>query len=556
MKLTLSYLALAGLSLAVVHTVGGCTASAATPEKTRASAQLKRLGNHAFPVTTRSREAQTAFNRGLILAYAFSHHAAEQEFRAAVEADPACAMAHWGVALVNGPHINFPMVPPDRAAKAWDALQRAQALAPQAGPLEQQLIAALATRYANPQPEDRTPLDHAYAAAMKPLWQQHPDNADIATLYAEALMDLHPWDLWTDAGAQPWTSEIVTTLERALELNPEHPGANHLYIHAIEASPHAEKALAAADRLLTLAPDASHLVHMPAHIYARVGRWEQAADSNRRAESADKVFRSAYPRPGFYAMYMAHNTHFLAFSAMMQGRSAEALASARKLVADIPEDFLAEYGEVADGYLIFPSEVLMRFGRWEDILKEPEPAAPYHLSRALWRFTRAVALTSLGRLEEASTEREAFRMACAAVPEDRFFGNNSAADLLAVATHTLDGEMAAKEDRFEEAVDSLTNAIALEDRLRYDEPPDWIQPVRHTLGAVLLRAGRAAEAEQIYREDLKKFPGNGWSLMGLRDALKKQGKTAEAETMDAAFQKAWAGADVKPTATCYCQAED
>lgn len=520
-----------------------------------ASAQLKNLGKHHFPVTTRSVAAQQAFNRGLTLAYAFSHHAAEQEFRAAAAADPSCAMAWWGVALVNGPHINFPMVPDDRAIVAWEALKKASAAASQASPLEQQLVAAQLKRFAYPHLEDRTALDVAYAEAMKKLWLAHPQNADVATLYAEALMDLHPWDLWENGEPRAWTPEIVTVLEKAMQLNPDHPGALHLYIHAVEASNHPEKALTAADRLLTLVPDASHLVHMPSHIYARVGRWSAAADSNRRAEKADQIFRTAYPRPGFYAMYMAHNTHFLAFTAMMQGRSKEAWNLAQAMVRDIPEDFKKDYAPVVDGYMVFRSEVLMRFGKWEEMLAEPEPDDPFLLARALWRFTRAVACTSLGRLDEARRERALFLKARKTMPADRSFGNNSAADLLAVAALALDGEIAAREKRFEDAVRLLGEAVALEDRLRYDEPPDWIQPVRHTLGAVLLRAGRPAEAEHVYQADLLKYRENGWSLMGLRDALRAQGRHDEAEKVDERFRKAWATADITPTATCYCQEE-
>lgn len=556
MKLCLSYVVLGAFSLTILHALGGCTAQAKAPPSPPASSQLKQLGKHHFPVTTKSKEAQRAFDRGLTLAYAFSHHAAEQEFRAAVAADPGCAMAYWGIALVNGPHINFPMVPEDRAVEAWEALQKATSLAPKATPLEQQLIAAQRKRYASPHPADRAPLDQAYAGAMKELWQKHPTNADVATLCAEALMDLHPWDLWTATAPQPWTPEIVTALEQAIQLNPDHPGALHLYIHAVEASNQPEKALAAADRLLNLVPDASHLVHMPSHIYARVGKWQEAADSNRQAGEADKLFRKAYPRPGFYAMYMAHNTHFLAFTAMMQGRNEESWKLAQSMVHDVPEDFKTEFGPVVDGYMVFRSEVLMRFGRWEEMLQEPEPAEPFLIARALWRFTRAVAFTSLGRLDEARQERELFLKAKASLPADRFFGNNTGADLLEVAAFTLDGEMAAKEDKFEEAIALLKKGAAKEDTLRYDEPPDWIQPVRHTLGAVLLRAGRAAEAEQVYREDLNKYKENGWSLMGLRDSLAKQGKKEESDAVDARFRKAWAKADVTPSATCFCQAKE
>jgi tetratricopeptide (TPR) repeat protein len=366
-------------------------------------------------------------------------------------------------------------------------------------------------------------------------------------------MDLHPWDLWhNDGKAQPWTSEIVSILEHALALNPDHPGANHLYIHAIEASPNPAKALAAADRLGALVPGASHLVHMPSHIYARVGQWADAAASNSEAMNADKRYRATYPRPGFYAMYMAHNEHFLAFTSMMRGRSAEALQLARGMVAAMPEDFLQEYRQAADGYMIFPSEVLMRFGRWEEILAEPKPRQDLPLSRALWHFTRAVALTALDRTEAAGTESEAFQKAAGAVPKDWTFGNNLAADLLAIATKVLDGEMAARAGRLDESIALLSEGARLQDALRYDEPPDWIQPVRHTLGAVLLRADRPADAERIYREDLAQYPENGWSLYGLARALRKQGKEKEADAVDARFANAWSAADIKIDSTCHC----
>jgi tetratricopeptide (TPR) repeat protein len=540
-----SPVALLVIGLALSGCAGGKPAAAPDPFH---------LGSHHFAITSSSPTAQQAFDRGLTLAYGFSHRAAEDEFRKAIAADSTCAMAWWGVALVNGPHINFALVPPDNAKVAWEALTRALALKGNATDKERALIEALAQRYADPQPEDRRPLDEAYAAAMREVWARHPDDADVATLFAEAAMDLRPWNLWTAEGApQPGTEEIVATLERAMELNPAHPGATHLYIHAMEASLHPEKAVAAADRLRDLAPGASHLTHMPAHIYARVGRWSDAALANQRAIRADSVYRLAYPKPGFYALYMAHNDHFLAWSHMVEGRSAQAIAHARKMVAEIPPDFLGEYRPFADGFMVFVPEVLMRFGRWEEILAEPEPAAELPLSTALWRFTRAVSLTALGRLDEAEAERRTFRQAAAAVPEGYGFGNNSAADLLAIASHLLDGEIAAKRDRFEEAIASLEAAVKVEDGLRYDEPPDWLQPSRHTLGAVLLRAGRHAEAEAVYRRDLERYPENGWALYGLARALRLQEKDAEAAAVEARFEKAWGTADVKLGSTCFCQ---
>jgi len=514
---------------------------------------LKHLGRHSFKITTRSTEAQRAFNRGLTWAYSFGHYAAEQEFRAALAADSDCAMAWWGIALVNGPHINFPLVPPDKAVKAWDAITNAQRLAADCSPLETSLINALAKRYANPQPADRAPLDQAYADAMREVWKANPGNSDVATLFAEAVMDLHPCNYWDKGKAQPWTGEIVETLETALRLQPENPGAIHYYIHTMEASATPERALVLARRLRNLVPDSSHMVHMPAHIFIRVGRWLDAAIASRNAMKADVRYRAAFPRPGFYGQYMAHNTHFLAFVAMMQGHSAEAISLAKQTVSEIPDDFLKDYVEIADGFMIIKSEVLMRFGRWEEILQEPEPAKDLLLARALWHFTRGSAFTALGRLDEARSERARLKEAMATMPADRLMGNNSAADLLAVAAPMLEGEMLAKEEKFNDAIAKLREAVQREDKLIYDEPPDWIQPVRHTLGAVLMRVGHPAEAEAVYREDLTIFPENGWSLMGLRDSLAEQGKGKEAAAIGKRFDEQWAKADVNPPSTCYCQ---
>jgi tetratricopeptide (TPR) repeat protein len=302
-----------------------------------------------------------------------------------------------------------------------------------------------------------------------------------------------------------------------------------------------------------LVTGANHLRHMPSHIYARVGRWDDVTASNADAMVADAAYRKDNPRPGFFALYMMHNTHFYAYSSMMQGRKEDALRAAREMVASVPEDFLRDFAPVADGFMIFVPEVMMRFGMWEEMLQTPEPAENLPYSRAMWRFTRAVALTALNRMDEAEKEREAFRTAAANVPEGWTFGNNKAKDLLAVASPMLDGEMAAQRGDFDSAVASLTSAIAVEDTLRYDEPPDWIQPVRHTLGAVLLRAGRYADAEAVYRDDLKRYPENGWSLFGLSRALHLQKKVEAAAEADARFADAWSGADIKMTASCLCQ---
>ena len=544
-----------GLAALCLSACGGDEKKVSSPTAGSAPTPAQRfhLGSHTRPVTTASKEAQAAFDRGLVLAFAFSHRAAEEEFRRAAAADPACASAWWGVALVNGPHINFPVVPPDAAKAAWEALSKAKAAAAKASEVERALIEALSARYADPQPDDRAPLDVAYAAAMKKVATTFPKDADVQALAAEALMDLHPWDLWTPEGTpREWTPEILDLLKRALALDPANPLALHLHVHAVEASPDPAQGLPSADRLRDRVPGAGHLVHMPAHLYARVGRWADAAAANVRAIEADSHYRTEHSQPGFYVVYMAHNHHFLAFTAMMRGRSAEALSSARAMVAGIPPKFLEEMAPVADGFAIFPSEVLMRFGRWDDVLAEPEPKEFLPLSRAMWRFTRAVALNAKGKAAEADAERTAFRAAAEKVPKEWTFGNAPASVVVTLAGKVLDGEIAAKAGRLDEAVATLKEAVTIEDSMRYDEPPDWIQPVRHTLGAALLATKKPAEAETVYREDLKRFPENAWSLLGLSQALHAEEKHAEAHDADARVAKAWADADVKPTSTCLC----
>jgi tetratricopeptide (TPR) repeat protein len=529
--------------------LGGC---ATHWETATAPAELK-LGKHHLQVTTKSREAQRAFDRGLTLMYSFAHFASEEEFRKAAELDPQLAMAWWGVAAVNGPHINFPMVPPDHAAKAWEALQKAQQLAPGASELERDLIAALSKRFANPQPEDRSGLDRAYADAMRELWKKYPTDDDVGALFAESMMDLRPWDMWkADGTPQPGTPEIVEALERVLALNSKHPGANHYYIHAVEASAHPEKALPSARRLGKIVPEAGHMVHMPAHTYARVGDWNNAAQSNIDAMKTDAKYRTIYPRPGFYALYMAHNGHFFAWAAMMQGRSAESIDHARKMVASIPDEFVRDFGSAVDGFLVFVPEALMRFGKWEEILAEPKPKGDLPLSQALWRYTRTASLAALGRLDEARAEQKLFEEAAAKVPADWKFGQNQSTNLVAIARHVLSGEIAAKEGKYDEAIKHLNEGARIEDTLRYNEPPDWMQPVRHTLGAVLLKAGKAEEAAVVYRQDLEKYPENPWSLFGLSEALKATGKTDEARAARRSYERAWGKADFEMVASCLC----
>jgi tetratricopeptide (TPR) repeat protein len=301
-----------------------------------------------------------------------------------------------------------------------------------------------------------------------------------------------------------------------------------------------------------LVPEAGHMVHMPAHIYARVGDWDNAAQSNTDAMKVDVKYRSIYPRPGFYALYMAHNEHFFAWAAMMQGRSAESIAHARKMVDSVPEEFVRNFGPALDGFLAFVPEALMRFGRWEEILAEPKPRGDLPLSQTLWRYTRVASLAALNRIDEARAEQKLFEEAAAKVPADWHFGNSKASDLIAIARLVLEGEIAAKEERYDEALRHLREGVKIQDTLRYDEPPDWMQPVRHTLGAVLLKAGKASEAATVYREDLQRYPENPWSLLGLQDAVNREGNSAEAAAVKTRFERAWAKSDFRATTSCLC----
>ncbi len=513
----------------------------------------KGLGDHHREVTTSSPLAQRCFDQGFTWAYAFNHDEAIRSFEKAAQLDPDCAMAWWGVALCNGPHINNPAVAPERAAAAWQALQKAMAARAHATPVERALIEALSKRYVDSAPTDRSALDKAYADAMAEVWEEHPQDPDVGTLYAEALMDLRPWDLWTqDQQPRPETPVIVAVLEEVLRLDPKHPGANHLYIHTVEPSRHPEKANAAAERLRDLVPGSGHLVHMPSHIYVLTGRWADAAQQNELAISADRAYRTIAPRQGFYHVYMLHNHHMLAFASMMEGRREVAVRAAREVVESVPEDYKKREAALVDPYMGAIYDVLKRFGRWDDILKEPAPPSYLPITTAMWRMNRGVAYAAKGDIVLAAQERVAFQKAASQVPEGSLMAINPAADILKIAEYFLDGEISYRRGDIDVSVRALRQAIALEDRLRYMEPPEWMQPVRHTLGAVLMSAGRFEEAEKVYREDLADWPENGWSLYGLSRCLEERGAGAEAKEVEERFGKAWSRADAPIASSCLC----
>lgn len=515
------------------------------------------LGSYSRKITTGSREAQRYFDQGLGFLYGFNHRAAIRAFQQAAELDPECAMAHWGVALACGPHINFTGVPPPAAELASKELELAQKNSGNASPVEQALIGALAKRYANPQPEDRSGLDRAYGDAMRKVWKDFPKDSDVGALFAEAMMDLRPWDQWTSEGKpQPGTDEILATLDAVLKLNPNHPLANHLYIHAVEASPNPERAIAAADRLRNLQPGLAHNVHMPSHIDIRTGQWLKAVDTNAKAVEADRRYRKTFgPAKGFLNVYIAHNRHMLAYAAMMTGQRDLAMKHIRAMVAEFPADFLKDDALQAEGFVAMPLEVMVRFGLWDDILGEPEHYTDkMWFTRAFHQAARAIAYAAKADTASAREAQTVFIERTKLLPKEASLGNNSCEAVLGVVTPMVEGEILIAEGKIDRGIERLRAAIQKEDALKYDEPPGWLIPVRHSLGAVLMKQRRFAEAEQVYRDDLARLPENGWSLLGLAESLRKQNKNAdEASRTQAKFERIWAKADVPITSSCFCQ---
>lgn len=516
------------------------------------------LGTYSRKITTKDAKAQRYFDQGLALLHGFNHAGSIRSFQEASRIDPSCAMAHWGVALAAGPHINYPLVPPPMAQLASKELTLAKQHASNASEVERVLIDALSKRYAYPQPEDRSPLDQAYADAMREVWKRFPNDVDVGALFAEAMMDLRPWNQWTVEGQpNPGTDEIIATLNAVLKLNPRHPFANHLYIHAVEASPHPECADAAADRLRELQPGLAHNVHMPSHIDIRRGRWHEAIAQNAKAVEADKRHRKATGnRPlGLFPLYAAHNQHMLAYAALMTGQSKLAMRYVREMMKDLPTEFVKENAALVESFGAVPMEVMVRFGKWDDILAEPENYPDYMpFARAFHHGARAVAFAAKSNTESARKEQAIFRELVQRVPKETAVSNNTAESIIALANHMIEGELLIAEGKLDPGLDELRAALTLEDALKYDEPPAWMIPLRHTIGANLMNAGRFAEAEQVYRDDLKRLPENGWSLFGLSQALAAQQKDdVELQSARARFEKVWAKADVKITSSCLCR---
>ena len=531
------------LVLALAAVPASLSAQQVAAKASRSVPLFTDLGDLHHPISSKNAGAQKYFDQGMRLVFAFNHGEAIRAFTEAARLDPSCAICYWGIAYAYGPHVNAGM---DSAGgvQAYAALQKAKRLSGGASERERAYIDALVPRYAAVPPAARAGLDSAFASAMAKLAQRFPDDLDAQTLYAESKMDLRPWNYWQPNGQPyPGTQEVVDVLERVIARNPNHPGACHYYIHAVEAVAPA-KAIPCAERLAQLMPGAGHLVHMPAHIYIRVGRYNEAIESNVHAVHTDESYISSEGPSGVYPVgYYPHNYHFLGFAQMMAGRSSDAIGSARTLVSKVPVEIARAVPLVAD-MIAYHHIALFRFGRWNELLALPQVPADVPSAYGQSEYARGVAFAATGRFDEAATSlANVQRVAASSTDQTK--------TLMDIAVHALTGEIAARRGQFDEGVKHLRVAQQLEDGMLYFEPPPWPVPVRHSLGAVLLKAGRAPEAEQVYRQDLTRFPENGWALFGLEAALRAQGKTAEADAVHGRFNTAWAKSDVKLSASAF-----
>jgi tetratricopeptide (TPR) repeat protein len=532
------------------------TSAPAAPATAPGATLLEGLGSHSFPVTSDHPEVQRWFDQGLMLSYGFNHDAAGRSFLKATRLDPECAMCWWGAALVLGPHVNAAMDPAMNLL-AWQYLQKAVALAPSATPREQAFIRALSARYAEDPPQDRKPLDQAYAAATRELVRQRPDDLDAAVFHAEALMDLQPWAYY-DADLKPvgGTAEVVSTLESVMARNPDHAGALHLYVHAVEASADPQRGVDAADRLRGLIPGSGHLVHMPAHIYARVGRWQDAVVANQVAIQADDRYLAMCSgnTSGVYPLgYVPHNHHFLWFAASMAGNSRVAREAAAHTAerTNLPELMRQPGFAGLQHFSMTPWFERVRFGRWDEIAGLPNPAPDLPYVTAIWHYAQGTAAIRQGRADDARGHLAALRPLAADPAMDTLtvWDRYPLTHAARIAERSLHADIAAAAGDHATAIAALREAVAIEDRIPYDEPPGWHAPVRHSLGALLLDAGQPAAAEAVYREELERNPGNGWSLHGLALSLRAQGKADAAAQVEREQRAAWQHADVQLVAS-------
>jgi len=503
-----------------------------------------------FPISTANPEAQAYFNQGLMLSYGFNHAEAARSFYEATRLDSACAMAYWGYAYVLGPNYNGGMEK-DNFQRAYDASIKAQALSKSSTPKEQALIKALASRYVADPPKDRSALDIAYAAAMKKVYDQYASDPDIGALYAESLMNLHPWDLYDKQTKQPkeWTPELIAVLEHLIKTNPQHPGAHHFYMHALEASVAPEKALASARLLDTLVPGSGHLLHMPSHIYINTGDYHLGSLSNLRAVKADSIYTTVCHAQGMYPLsYYPHNYHFLAATATLEGNSSLAWMAAKELQEHTAKDImrLPEWGTLQHYYTI-PFYVAAKLSMWDTLLSLSPPPKDLVYPNAIWHYAKGMAYLGKNDVARARNELRGLSVLAAdsTLQQLTIWGINTTADLVQIASKVLSAGIAAKQKEYEQSIALLKQAVVIEDGLNYNEPPDWFFSVRHHLGAVLLKAGKYAEAEQVYRKDLQTWKKNGWALIGLYHSQTAQRKQADAQTSKAAFEEAWKYADRK-----------
>ena len=491
---------------------------------------LERLGDHRRPIATDSEQARLWFNQGLALMYGYNFDGAIASFLQATIHDPECAMAWWGIAYAAGPNQNIPKINPPKDQWSYAAIQRALELKDYETGANRALIEALAHRYNYPKPEDLTEQNQAYLDQMVEVHAQFPMDPDVTTWTAEAMMVMQPWEYWSLEG-EPLnrTPEFRSLLEGVMRVHPNHPAANHLYIHVMEASPWPEIAEPAADRLIDLIPAAGHLVHMPSHIWMQTGRYDDAADCNRRAAALDDSWFETDSDAGEYRFYMAHNRHFLAFASTMQGRRREAIASARAITEEIPPALLEARGFISDGVAACKWHVLTRFGMWEEILTEPTPPEWAAIGRCLRHYARGIAYANTGRISEARDELIALDNAVKLIPEEEWLlGGQLAIEIMPLARLVLSGEIEFKSGNHKQGLKLLAQAVAMEEQLKYAEPAPWMMPVRHAYGALLIVDGQYAKAEEVYLRDLEVFPANGWALLGLRDALRGQGRIEEA----------------------------
>jgi len=510
---------------------------------------LSGLAGIHYAVSTKNTEAQQYFDQGLMLSFGFNHAEAGRSFYEAARQDSTCAMCWWGFAYVLGPNYNGGMEP-DNFTRAYDATQKAKSFSVSSTPKEKDLIEALTYRYTNDTTVARSVLDSSYTAAMRKVYKKYPDDVTIASLFAESLMDLHPWNLYKkDGGIQPWTPEILAVLEKGLKINPRHVGLNHFYIHAVEMSLHAEKSVPSADLLLDLVPGSGHLVHMPSHTYIRIGRYHDGVVANQKAVLVDSLYTEACHAQGVYPLaYYPHNYHFIAACATLCGETKNALEGARATAAHAHKKLFQEPGwATLQHYYTIPWYVEVKLGLWSEIRRSPAPEKELKYPSVIWHYAQGMAMLSQSKTAEAKKHLAEMKtiMTDTTLKSLTIWGINSVFDLCQIASKTLEGEINAKEKKYTTAISLMQEAVKMEDALNYNEPPDWFFSVRHHLGAVLIDAEKFQEAQKVYEKDLKNYPKNGWALKGLMNAYERTGNTTKYNDTKKQFDEAWKYADIK-----------